>query len=71
MKDEPRKLQRRICECMENVNQKYAKIARGSGQTITITRGGRKITLSYDDIMFFETSVNEHKLIVMKNGGNE
>lgn len=64
LKDEPRELQHRICECMENVNQKYAKISRGSGKTITITRGGRKITLAYDDIMFFETSVNEHKLIV-------
>ena len=55
LKDAPRELQHRICECMENVNQKYAKISRGNGKTITITRGGRKITLSYDVIMFVDT----------------
>ena len=64
LKDDPHQLQHRICECIENVNRKYMKISRGGGKTITITRGGRKLTLSYDDIMFFETSVNEHKLVV-------
>ncbi|MGN0426323.1 MAG: LytR/AlgR family response regulator transcription factor [Agathobacter sp.] len=63
LKDEPQQLQQRICECLEHVKQKYSSITRGSGKTITITRGGRKLTLEYDDIMFFETSVNEHKLI--------
>lgn len=64
LKDDPHQLQHRICECIENVNRKYMKISRGGGKTITITRGGRKLTLAYDDIMFFETSVNEHKLVV-------
>lgn len=64
LKDEPKQLQHRICECIENVHTKYMKITKGEGKTITITRGGRKITLEYDHIMFFETSVNEHKLIV-------
>lgn len=64
LKDDPHQLQHRICECIENVNKKYTKISRGGGKTITITRAGRKLTLDYDDIMFFETSVNEHKLIV-------
>ena len=64
LKDEPRQLQHRICECMEHVNHKYSKITRGYGKTITITRNGRKITLEYNSIMFFETSANEHKIIV-------
>lgn len=64
LKDESKQLQHRICECMEHVHTKYMKITRGEGKTITITRGGRKITLEYDNIMFFETSANEHKLIV-------
>ena len=64
LKDEPKQLRSRICECIENVHTKYTKITKGEGKTITITRGGRKLTLEYDSIMFFETSVNEHKLIV-------
>lgn len=63
LKDEPHHLQHRICECMENVNQKYMKNSRGGRKTIIIKRGGRKITLIYDDIMFFETSVSEHKIV--------
>lgn len=64
LKDEPKQLRSRICECIENVHTKYTKITKGEGKTITITRGGRKLTLEYNSIMFFETSVNEHKLIV-------
>ncbi|MCI9442394.1 MAG: response regulator transcription factor [Ruminococcus sp.] len=64
LKDEPKQLQHRICECIEDVHKKYKKITKGDGKTISITRGGRKIILEYDDIMFFETSANEHKLIV-------
>ena len=64
VKDEPKQLQHRICECIENVNTKYMKITKGEEKTITITRGGRKITLEHTNIMFFETSANEHKLIV-------
>ena len=64
LKDHPQQLQQQICECMEHVVQKYSKITRGNVKTITITRGRRMITLEYHDIMFFETSSNEHKLIV-------
>lgn len=64
LKDDPKQLQHRICECIENVHTKYMKITKGEGKTITITRGGRKITLEYNHIMFFETSANEHKIIV-------
>lgn len=64
LKDEPHKLQQRISECMENADKKHGNISRGSGKTITISRGGRRLTLEYKDIMFFETSANEHKLIV-------
>lgn len=64
LKDHPQKMQRQICECMKHVMQKYSKITRGSGKTISITRGGRRITLEYQEIIFFETSSNEHKLIV-------
>lgn len=64
LKDEPKQLRSRICDCIENVHTKYTKITKGEGKTITITRSGRKLTLEYNSIMFFETSVNEHKLIV-------
>lgn len=64
IKDEPRNIQRRIGECMEKVIQRSENISRGEVRTITIVRGGQRITLKQDEIMFFETSVNEHKLIV-------
>lgn len=70
LKDYPQQLQQQICECMEHVAQKYSKITRGSGKTITITRERRKITLEYHEIMFFETSSNEHKLIVHTKNKN-
>lgn len=64
LKDESAQVRQRICECMENANKRYMKITRGGGKTITINRGGRKHTLEYDEILFFETSVQEHKLAV-------
>lgn len=64
LKNEWEKMRNQICECIDNVNNKYMKISRGSEKTITISRAGRKITLVYSDIMFFETSANEHKLVV-------
>lgn len=64
LKDEPKQLQHRISECIEDAHKKYKKITRGAGKTISIMRGSRKIILEYDNIMFFETSKNEHKLIV-------
>ncbi len=63
LKEDVQQWKNRICECLENITQKYSRITRGSGKTITIAKGGRKLTLAYDDILYFETSVNEHKLI--------
>lgn len=64
LKDHPQQMRQQICECMKHVMKKYSKITRGSGKTISIIRGGRKITLEYQEIIFFETSSNEHKLVV-------
>lgn len=64
IKDEPRNIQQRIGECMEKAVQRSENISRGEGKTITIVRGGQRITLKQSEIEFFETSVNEHKLIV-------
>ena len=64
VKDDPQNIQRRIAECMEKAIQRSENISRGEGRTLTIVRGGQRITLKQDEILFFETSVNEHKLIV-------
>ena len=64
VKDDPRNIQNRIGECMEKAIQRSGNISRGKGRTITIVRGGQKIILKQDEIEFFETSINEHKLIV-------
>lgn len=64
LKDDSKQLQSRICACIDHVNKKYMDINRGHNKTITITKGGRKIVLEYKSILYFETSDNEHKLIV-------
>lgn len=64
VKDEPQNIRYRIGECLEEVIQRSESITRGEEKTLTIVRGGQRITLRQNEIMFFETSVNEHKLIV-------
>lgn len=64
IKDEISNLQQRIYDCIEYVSKKYQNIKRGSRKTFSIVRAGRKFTLEYRDILFFETSINEHKLII-------
>lgn len=64
LKDQPEHVQRRINECLENANKKYMNNRRGEEKTVTVTKGGKKLTLRQDDIIFFETSANEHKLFV-------
>ena len=64
LKDQAEHVQRRINECLENANKKYINNRRGEEKTVTVTKGGKKLTLRQDDIIFFETSVNEHKLFV-------
>ena len=64
LKDQPEQIQRRIGECLENANKKFMNITRGIGKTMTVMKGEKRLTLQQDEIMFFETSVNEHKLYV-------
>lgn len=63
-KNASQQLQGRICECMAYAWQTYSKITRGSCKTITVTKSRRRFTLEYNEIVFFETSSNEHRLIV-------
>ena len=45
VKDDPQNIQRRIAECMEKAIQRSENISRGEGRTLTIVRGGQRITL--------------------------
>lgn len=64
LKGHPQQLQNRIDECLEYVNKRCMQNTRGAGKTFTVSKGGRILALKYEDIMFFETSSNEHKLVV-------
>lgn len=64
LKDDSQKLKSQIYACIEHVNKKYMNLSRGYRKTISITKGGRKIALEYSNILFFETSEKEHKIIV-------
>lgn len=70
LKDDLYHLQQKIHDCMENVIKKYSSISKGAGKTYTIIGKGRKQTIKYEDIMFFETSSNEHKVIVHTKDSN-
>ena len=44
--------------------ERYALQTSRTHKVYTIETGGRKISIDYDDILFFETSSNIHKVIL-------
>ncbi len=64
MKDFPDNIQRRIHDCLLNVNEKNLALESSQRKTIVISQGDRRITVDYDEILFFETSENIHKVIL-------
>ncbi len=64
VKDDFTQIRNRICECMANAIEKYKNVTRGGGRTFTVNRGGYQQILKYDDVLYFETSLGEHKIIV-------
>lgn len=64
LKDNPGEMKVKIRECLLNAMERYTLQTNKTHKVYTIDVGGRKISVDYDDIFFFETSGNIHKIIL-------
>ncbi len=64
LKDNPAEAKVKIRECLLNAMERYTLQTNKTHKVYTLQAGGRKICVDYDDILFFETSGNIHKVIL-------
>lgn len=64
IKDNPAEAKVKIRECLLNAMERYTLQTNKTHKVFRIEAGGRKISVDYDDIFFFETSGNIHKIIL-------
>ena len=64
LKDNPAEAKVKIRECLLNALERYTLQTNKTHKVYTIEIGERKITVDYNDILFFETSSNIHKVIL-------
>lgn len=64
LKDNPAELKVKIRECLLNAMERYMLQTNKTHKVYMIDVGGRKISVDYDEIFFFETSSNIHKVIL-------
>ena len=68
LKDNPAEAKVKIRECLLNAMERYTLQTNKAHKVYTIEAGGRKISVDYDDMFFFETSSNIHKVILHAKG---
>lgn len=64
LKDTPAEMEVKIKECLSKAMERYTLQANRTHNVYTIETWGRKVSVDYDDILFFETSSNIHKVIL-------
>lgn len=64
LKDNPVEAKVKIGECLLDAMERYTLQTSKTHKVYTIEVGGRKISVDYEDILFFETSSNIHKVIL-------
>ena len=64
LKDNPAEAKVKIRECLLNAMERYTLQTNKIHKVYTMELGGRKISVDYDEIFFFETSRNIHKVIL-------
>lgn len=64
LKDNPSETKVKIKECLLKALERYTLQINKTHKAYTIEMGERKISIEYDDIFFFETSSNIHKVIL-------
>ena len=64
LKDNPAEAKVKIRECLLNAMERYTLQTNRTHKVYTVEAGGRKISVNHEDIFFFETSGNIHKVIL-------
>lgn len=64
VKDTADHIKSKIHECLLDVNNKYTSLNNDITRTFTINQNDKRIVIDYNDIIFFETSSNIHKIIL-------
>ncbi len=64
LKDNPAEAKVKIRECLLNAMERHTLHMGRTHKACTVRFGGRKISVDYNDIFFFETSGNIHKVIL-------
>ena len=64
VKDSAEHIKSKIHECLLDVNSKYTSSNNNVTRTFTINQSDKRIVIDYNDIIFFETSNNIHKIIL-------
>jgi len=64
LKDIPEELGKRVYECILKANQRYASANNKVQANYSVKVNDKVFTVDYDDILFFETSPNVHKIIL-------
>ena len=64
LKDVPEDLEKRIYECILEANQRFASANNKVHANFSVKINEKVFTVDYDDILFFETSPNVHKIIL-------
>lgn len=64
LKDNPAEVKIKLRECLLNAMERYTLQTNRMHKVYTLEISGRKISVDYDDILFFETSGNIHKVIL-------
>ena len=64
IKDTTEHIKTKIRECLLDVNNKYTSLNNNITRTFTIAQNDKRIAIEYNDIVFFQTSSNIHKVIL-------
>ncbi len=64
VKDTIEHIKSKIHECLLDVNGKYTSLNNDAARTFIINQNDKRIVVEYNDIIFFETSTNIHKVVL-------
>ena len=64
LKDNPAEAKVKLRECLLHAMERHTLQTNKTHKVYTLEVGGRKISVDYEDILFFETSSNIHKVIL-------
>ena len=64
IKDSSKNIKKRIHECLININEKILTVNKNQRRTILINQNDSRIAVDYNEVLFFETSENTHKIVL-------